>query len=140
MVEKHRSAIRSHPWKWLGGVVALVIEKLLEHRALAWANEPLDRGAGPAIFYLAAGLRYSVAHPVVSAFDIIGAYSFGVILYAYFPVLSEFVFRKKNLPVLEFFTWHGGSSRSLPVIALGVPSWIAVKNASGLAPIFDTSS
>lgn len=111
--------------KWIPAFLLLLAERLLEHRLLAWANEKLDEGAGPVIAFLQGILADSIKHPWVSGFCILGTYAFGVVLWAYVPIMARF-FRKS--PGLEFQEIHASSSRSYPANASYDPLWIAVTN------------
>jgi hypothetical protein len=82
--------IRRHPWKWLGGVILVIVEKLAEHRALGWVNDKIDEGAGPLFNAIRDFLAFCIAHFWLSTFVILAAYCIGVVIVAYLSIWFTF--------------------------------------------------
>ena len=68
----------------------VLVEKLVEHRLLGWANERIDgRGELPTMPYIRDMLFASIAHPWWSIFVLLSAYSIALIAIAHLSALRN---------------------------------------------------
>jgi hypothetical protein len=126
--------IRRHPRRWLWGLLVIALEKLLEHRALAWANDRVDDGAVLLLPEIRDTLMAAIHHPVISVLLMAAAYAVGMVFFAHYTAWRKNRNRSSSTG-LNFAGCDGSTSRNIPRWAEGVVTVIEVTNSSSRVPI-----